>query len=99
MPLDEPKTRKRIITIRHATPSRRGIVLIVAQLQNPMGKWLVPTITFDGPMMPILESGRYARDVGIGLLVAAFFYNEMMTAVENSEQEEQSMDLSIDDEN
>jgi hypothetical protein len=95
---DEPKTRKRIITIRHETPSRRGIVLIVAQKQNELGDWTVPVITFDGPMLPMLESGRYARDVGIALIVAAWTYDQMMLAVKNSEEEKQSTDLSIEDE-
>ena len=98
MALDEPKTRKRIITIRHETPSRRRIVLIVAQMQNALGEWMVPIITFEGPLSPVLESGRYARDVGIGLIVAAWTYDEMMLAVRNSEHEDNTTDLSIEDE-
>ena len=98
MALDEPKTRKRIITIRHETPSRRRIVLIVAQMQNALGEWMVPIITFEGPLSPMLESGRYARDMGIGLIVAAWTYDEMMLAVRNSEQEGNTTDLSIEDE-
>lgn len=94
----EPKTRKRIITIRHETPSRRRIVVIVAQSQDFLGNWMVPIITFEGPIVPLLESGRYARDVGIGLIVASWTYDEMMLAVQNSEHEQQSTDLSIEDE-
>lgn len=98
MALDEPKTRKRIITIRHETPSRRRIVLIVAQMQNALGEWMLPIITFEGPLSPMLESGRYARDMGIGLIVAAWTYDEMMLAVRNSEHEGNTTDLSIEDE-
>jgi len=94
-----PKTRKRIITIRHATPSRRKIVFLVTQSQDALGNWLTPIITFDGPIIPMLESGRYARDLGIALIVSAYFYDEMMLHVKNSEAEMNVMtDLSIEDE-
>jgi hypothetical protein len=98
VPLHEPKTRKRVITIRHETPSRRRIVIIVAQTQNAMGEWTTPIITFKGPMTPILESARYARDVGIGLIVAAWTSDEMMLAVHNSEHEGNSTNLTFEDE-
>lgn len=50
-------------------------------------------------MIPILESARYARDVGIGLIVAAFFSDEMMLRVKSDRvQDNESTDLSIDDE-
>lgn len=90
MPLNDPKIRKRSFTIRHETPSRRRIVIIVAQTQNHLGEWQTPIITFEGPMLPILESGRYARDVGIGLIGAWLEYERMMLAVKVSEQEKQS---------
>lgn len=73
-------------------------MLIVAQMQNALGEWMVPIITFEGPLSPMLESGRYARDVGIGLIVAAWTYDEMMLAVRNSEHEDNTTDLSIEDE-
>ena len=95
---NEPRTRKRIITIRHTTPSRRKIVLIVAQSQNALGEWMVPIITFEGPMSPMLESGRYARDVGIGLIVSAYFFDEMMLRVKaTSIDENERTDMSIED--
>jgi len=98
-PSNEPKTRKRTITIRHTTPSRRKIVIIVAQNQNQLGEWMTPIITFEGPLNPILESSRYARDVGIGLIVAAFFADEFMLRVSNDDAlQNEHTDLSIEDE-
>jgi hypothetical protein len=95
---NEPKTRKRIITVRHATPSRRKIVVIVAQSQDMLGNWLTPIITFEGPVNLMLESGRYARDVGIALIVSAYFYDEMMLHVMGSEADKNMLtDLSIED--
>lgn len=87
------KKRVRTIPIRPPTQSRRSIFIIVVQLQNAKGSWLTPTITFEGPVNLVLESGRYARDVGIALIVAAFYYDQMMADVNGSaktlEQEEQ----------
>lgn len=94
----EPKTRKRVFTIRHETPSRRRIAIIVAQKQNELGEWTTPIITFEGPMQPILESGRYARDVGIGLIGAWLEYERMMLAVKYSEQEQAPTGQSDEDE-
>jgi hypothetical protein len=95
---NEPKTRKRIITIRHPTPSRRKIVVIVAQTQNALGEWLTPIITFEGPVNLMLESGRYARDVGIALIVSAYFYDEFMMRVVNGEIElNDHMELKVED--
>ena len=79
------KRHVKTITVRHSTPSRRAVVILVTQVQDALGHWQVPTITFEGPMNPILESGRYARDVGIGLLVASYFFNELMTYVANED--------------
>lgn len=95
----EPKTRKRVITIRHPTPSRRKIVVIVAQSQDVLGNWLTPLITFEGPVHLIMESGRYARDVGIGLVVAAYFYDEFMLRVKGAAADlGEQIDMSIEDE-
>lgn len=95
---NEPRTRKRIITIRHPTPSRRKIVVIVAQTQDALGNWLTPIITFEGPLTPMLESGRYARDVGIALIVSAYFYDEFMLRVLDGESQLNDLtDLSVED--
>lgn len=94
----EPQSRKRVITIRHETPSRRRIALLVVQSQNQMGEWMVPIITFEGSVDAMLESGRYARDLGIGLIVAAWTFEEMMQRVKNREADSnERTDLSIQD--
>ena len=95
---NEPKTRKRIITIRHPTPSRRKIVVIVAQTQNALGDWLTPIITFEGPVNLMLESGRYSRDVGIALIVASYFHDEFMLRVWDCQSKlNEHIDMSIED--
>lgn len=83
-----PKIRKRVITVRYATPSRRPVAVIVAQSQDPLGDWLVPLITFEGFSQVILESGRFARDVGIALIVASHIYDEWMRDVKHTENGE-----------
>jgi hypothetical protein len=80
-PPNEPKVRKVIIPIRYPTPSREQIVIIVAQTQSSTGHWMVPLITFEGPLGPFLESGRFARDLGEAFIVAAYFYDQMMLYV------------------
>lgn len=81
MPGNEPQTRKVVIPIRYPTLSRRRIVIVVAQSQDVMGRWMVPLITFEGPVGPLLESGRYARDLGVAFIMASYFYDQMMLAV------------------
>ena len=81
MPLDEPKLRQVIIPIRYPTEGRRRIVIIVSQRQSATGQWLVPIITFEGPLGPFLESGRFVRDVGEAFIVAAYVFDWMMMAV------------------
>jgi hypothetical protein len=76
--VNEQKRRSKTIFIRHPTPSREGISVLVAQLQDDLGNWMVPTITASGPIQQIIESGRFARDVGIALLVASYWYGEWM---------------------
>jgi len=78
---NEPRSRKHVITVRRATPSRRKVVVIVAQSQDPLGNWLVPLITFEGFTQVILESGRFARDAGVALIVASYLYDEWMRDV------------------
>ena len=93
-----PLTRKRVITIRHETPSRRRIALLVVQTQNALGEWMVPIITLEGTIDSMLESGRYARDLGIALIVAAWTFEEMMQRVKNREADaNERTDLSIQD--
>jgi len=48
---------------------------------------MTPTITFEGPLSPILESGRYARDVAQALIVAAYFFDRFMVDVTRDEVE------------
>jgi hypothetical protein len=57
----------------------------VAQIQDAMRRWMVPTITLSGPLQQIIESGRFARDVAIALLVASHFFDEWMQDVRNDE--------------
>jgi hypothetical protein len=90
---DDPRLRKRVITIRHATPSRRKIVVIITQSQDPLGNWMVPLIMFEGFTEVIIESGRFARDTGIALLVAAYLSSEWMRDVPHENLD----DLSDDD--
>jgi len=58
-------------------------VIIVAQSQNALGNWTVPIITFEGPVGPFLESGRFARDLGEAFIVAAWVYDKMMLDVKH----------------
>ena len=76
--VNEQKRRSKTIVIRHSTPSREGIYVLVSQLQDDLGNWMVPTITASGSIQQIIESGRFARDVGIALLVASYWYGEWM---------------------
>jgi len=78
---DDMEIHKVVIPIRYPTPSRKQIVLIVSQTQSITGHWTVPIITFEGPLGPFLESGRFARDLGEAFIVAAYFYDQMMLAV------------------
>lgn len=89
-PQHDPRIRKRVITVRHATPSRRRVVVIVAQSQDALGNWLVPLITFEGFTQVILESGRFARDAGIALLVASYLHDEWMRDVPHETGEDLS---------
>ena len=81
--VDEKHSRTKTITVRYPTPSRGGIFIVIAQLQNDAGRWMVPTITLSGPLQQIIESGRFARDVGVGLLVASYWFAEWMLDVKS----------------
>ena len=81
------KSRSKTIPIRYATPSRREIYVIVGQLRDEMGHWLVPTITLPDNIQQMIESGRYAKDVAIALLVASFWYDDWMLDVKGDLRE------------
>jgi len=83
--VNEPQKRTRTITVRYPTPSRAGIFIVVGQLRDDLGRWMVPTITVPDSLQQIIESGRFAKDVAIGLLVASFFFDEMMLDVKDHE--------------
>ena len=78
---DQPKTRTKVIPIRYPTPSRAPIVITVAQRQNAAGRWMVPTITFEGNLEQHLESGRFALDLGVAFIVAAYWYDVYLLAM------------------
>jgi hypothetical protein len=78
---DKPKTREKVIPIRYPTPSRTPIVIVVAQRQDAQGRWMVPTIIFEGNLQQHLESGRFALDLGIAFIVAAYWYDQFMLAM------------------
>lgn len=84
--MNAENSRHRKITVRPSTPSREEIHVIVAQLQNDLGEWMVPTITVSGPIPQIIESGRFARDVGVALLVANYRYEQWMKDVKDVER-------------
>lgn len=75
---DQPKTREKVIPIRYPTPSRMQIAIVVAQSRDAAGRWMVPTIRFEGKLEPHLESGRFALDLGIGFIIAAHWYDIYM---------------------
>ncbi len=75
------KVRKRIFTVRFKSPSRSPYKIIVAQLQDALGDWMVPTITFSEPIPPIIESARFARDLADNFTTAAYFHDLWMLDV------------------
>lgn len=93
-----PTIWKRVIPIRYTTPSRRRIVIIVAQTQDPLGNWMVPTIVTSEALPLILESGRFADDIGDAFTTAAYFWKERMLKVKRMDAESNELnDLSIGD--
>jgi len=86
------KRHVKTIQIRHKTESRRGILIIVAQVKDAGGEWLMPTITFEGPLSPIIESSRYARDVADALTVAAHYADQFREFVKMDETRKNSLD-------
>jgi len=84
------RSRKRVITVRHATPTHRRVVVLVTQSDDVLGNWLVPLITFEGFSQNILESGEFARDAGIALIVASYIHKEWIRDVPHSNTNELS---------
>ena len=82
---NHPKTRKRTIHVRYSSPSREEIVIVVAQIQDELGRWMVPTITTSPTIPQIIESGRFAGDLGEAYIVARHFYNLFMMDVVDHE--------------
>ena len=78
---NNPKTREKVIPIRYPTQSRDKIVIVVEQVKNETGHWKVPTIKFQGKLEPHLESGRFALDLGVAFIVAAYWYDVFMLSV------------------
>lgn len=78
---DEPNIRTRVIPIRYPTPSREQIAIVVEQRKNERGFWTVPTIKFEGKLEPHLESGRFALDLGVAFIVAAYWYDVFLLSV------------------
>ena len=83
--MNESHKRIKTITIRHPSPSRGGQYVIVAQLQDAAGRWMVPTITCSESIQQMIESGRYARDVGVALLVANYWFEQWTMDIETRE--------------
>lgn len=79
--MDAKNRRHKKITVRYATPSREGIFIIVAQLRDDLGQWLVPTVTTSQPIQQIIESGRYVRDLAVALFKANYWYELWMMDV------------------
>jgi predicted metal-dependent hydrolase len=86
MSRDKKLIRQKRITIRYKTPSREPISAIVTQTQDELGNWLMPTILWQtGHDARIVESARYAEDMGKALIVAAYFADEYALKVKSDE--------------
>ncbi len=83
--MNAPRKRYKTIHIRYPTPSREGISLIVAQLEDDLGRWMVPTITVSHPIQQIIESGRFARDLAEALFKANYWFERWMLDVVDQE--------------
>lgn len=84
--MDEPHNRRtQCITVRHPTPSRGGQYVVVAQLRDAAGQWMAPTMTCSESIQQMIESGRYARDVAVALLVGYYWFELWMKDVGRSE--------------
>ena len=80
--MDAQYSRNKVIVVRYPTPSRDGINVIVSQLRDDLGKWMVPTVTTSHPIQQIIESGRYVHDLAEALYKAAYWWERWMKDVE-----------------
>ena len=78
MTLPDPNVvRKRVITIRGGTETREAIKIIITQkTRGENGEVLNPTIELLGKFDHVIESGRFAQDVGMAFIVAAHYHKE-----------------------
>jgi len=78
MPMPDPNIiRKRVIIIRPGTKTREAIKITVTQeSRGEAGEILNPTIELSGTFDSVIESGRFAQDVGIAFIVAAHYHQE-----------------------
>jgi len=73
--------------------------LIVAQIQDALGNWMVPTITLSEVLPSIIESGRFADDIGDAFTTAASFWKDWMLDVKVVDVESNKRtDPSVEDE-
>lgn len=78
MDIEEPNViRRHVITIRGGTRTREAIKITVTQeARTKDGEILNPTIELSGSFDRVIESGRFAEDVGIAFIVAAHYFEE-----------------------
>jgi len=69
--------RKREIIVRGGTLTREPIEIIVTQETSDDGKIIyLPTIEVVGKFDQAIESGRFARDMGIAFIVASYYFDK-----------------------
>jgi len=69
--------RKRELTIRGATKTREAIKIIITQeTRGEAGELLQPTIELLGKFDTVIESARFARDMGEAFIIAAHYFEE-----------------------
>jgi len=67
--------RKRVLTVRGGTKTREAIQLIITQ-EARGDEILTPTIELVGAFKHVIESGRFALDMGTAFIVASHYFNE-----------------------
>ena len=67
--------RKRVLTVRGGTKTREAIQLIITQ-ETRGDEVLTPTIELVGAFKHVIESGRFALDMGTAFIVASHYFNE-----------------------
>jgi hypothetical protein len=69
--------RQRTIIVRGGTRTRDAIKIIITQeARGEDGEILNPTIELSGKFDHIFESGRFAEDLGVSLIVAAHYFKK-----------------------